>query len=99
MTERCVNSAEIIHSREGEPFLWLQLGAGGPLQVCANLSQAPIDWPGRQTADAVVLLSTSANVYGGDRETIGQIARVQPFECVIWGPATWPSPMLRRRNV
>ena len=99
MTERCVNSAEIVHSREGEPFLWLQLGAGGSLRVCANLSQAPIECPGRQMADAVVLLSTSAGIYGGDGAAVGQITQLQPFECVVWGPATWPKPTLRRRNV
>ena len=89
LVERHVESADIIRGPSGEPCLRLALGSADSLEVWANLSRAVIEFPTPVQPDAVSLFSSAWRAYGGDREAEPEIANLEPFECVVWGPGGW----------
>jgi len=89
LVERHVPSADIIRGPSGEPCLRLALGSAGSLEVCANLSRAVLELPPPAQAGAVSLFSSASHAYGGDRDAQAEIAHLEPFECVVRGPAGW----------
>jgi maltooligosyltrehalose trehalohydrolase len=96
LADRHVSRAEIIRGSQGEACLAFQLGTGGELLVWANLSPQHVDVPGRPREQAAIILSTAAKLYGGNRAELDAIAKLEPYECVVWGPATYPKASLRR---
>jgi maltooligosyltrehalose trehalohydrolase len=77
-----------------EPNALLELLRGGrtpmpdkTLQAYFNLTPTPQAFPSPRTT--TVLLSTEAEQYHGQRRTNMTLEHLLPYECVVYGPATW----------
>ncbi len=83
-----VTRAEIRGAGPEAACLWFERGVDRPVRICANLSSREIDVSEHCPAGAQLLFSSAAKAYGGEGER-ENVARLQPFECAVWGPTAW----------
>jgi hypothetical protein len=87
-------SARLLEGEEASPVLELLRGAestGGANRALFNLGDRPRRLPGGVPAGATLLFSSEAPCYGGSRREPGRIAELLPFECVVFGPSSFPA--------
>ena len=73
-----------------EPATLVARAQSGQLELWANLSDRAVPAPRSQpTGDLVLLLSTAAMKYGGQRASLDELAQLMPHELVAWGPSAW----------
>jgi maltooligosyltrehalose trehalohydrolase len=71
----------------------LELVRGGAvaesLRALFNLSDRPQPLPHDEAAGRSILLATEWSRYGGTRRDGDMPSELAPFECIVFGPATW----------
>jgi hypothetical protein len=66
--------------------LELQRGRDAELVAWANLTGNPVDLPATLSVGKSLWLSTADQRYGGPRSWNEPLARLEPYELLIWGP-------------
>ena len=64
---------------------------GGAIRAVFNLGDRPRRLPGGAPAEATTLFSSEAPCYGGSRHEGGPVVELFPFECVVFGPPSFPA--------
>ena len=87
-------SARLIADREREPGARARPGRRSePMRFGPSLTSTtgPTRSPPMSTREETILFSSEAVAYSGSREQFRHISEILPFECVVFGPASWRS--------
>ncbi len=86
-------TARLFSDRNGSLVLELVRGADPANAVRAffNLENRPHSLPADVHGQETILFSSEAMAYSGSREQFSHISEISPFECLVFGPATWRS--------
>ena len=85
---RTVTKAEVLGTEAGSPCLWFEQGAGDGADLdCRRSVGHEVDVPSAQSRERHYAALGSTQVYGGTCELAGNVQRLGPYQCVIWGPA------------
>jgi len=79
------NTAAVLHLVRGAT----DPEADAALHAYFNLTAQPQPLTG---TDGVLLFTSEATRYGGDRADAAAPTELRPYECVVFGPAAWGSP-------
>ena len=87
-------SARLLDDDQAGSLLELVRGAessGGAIRAVFNLGDRPCRLPGGTPAESSTLFSSEAARYGGRRREAGPVAELLPYECVVFGPPSFPN--------
>jgi maltooligosyltrehalose trehalohydrolase len=89
-------AAQCLPGQTPHALLELMRGAripkgGETLHIYFNLTGVPQPFTPVVRPAETLLFSSEAEIYAGTRSTIGHIDHLHPHECVVLGPASWPS--------
>ena len=86
-------SARLINNRDGGLVLELIRGADpdNAARAFFNLCDRPLPVPAMPNPGRSLLFSSDALSYSGSRDQFRHISDISPFECVVFGPASWRS--------
>jgi maltooligosyltrehalose trehalohydrolase len=86
-------SARLVTDGDGGMVLELIRGTDSSNAIIAffNLAERDYTLPADVHAGRSVLFSSQAMAYSGSREQFRHISEILPFECIVFGPASWRS--------
>jgi maltooligosyltrehalose trehalohydrolase len=86
-------SARLVTDQDGAMMLELKRGTDSSNAIVAffNLGERHHTLAAEAHAGRSVLFSSQALAYSGKREQIRHVGEILPFECVVFGPASWRS--------
>jgi maltooligosyltrehalose trehalohydrolase len=82
-------TARLLPDAESGPMLELERGASGEIRGFFNFGDQSHPLPGDGADGRQLLFSSESAQYGGSRQDGHSIGELLPFECVVFGPASW----------